>query len=128
MAYACILLPMPPSVNALFATKVIKGVLRRFISKRYEAWQLEAGTALLRQRPIPSFAEPVEMVLKLGRPDGRRRDLANYEKAVSDLLVEHGILSDDSLIHKLTMFWANDVHGVQVDIEPYGAVEAAGMQ
>lgn len=122
-----IVLPFPPTTNHLFANFTRKGKQLRVQTNAYKAWQLEAGMELMRQRPVPSFDAPVELTLKLGRPDRRRRDLANYEKAVSDLLVEHKILTDDSLIHKLTMLWANDVHGVQVEIEPYSGVIEAGM-
>ena len=118
MNYACLLFPFPPTTNNLFA-----GRARRFASKGYRAWQAEADHALSLQAPLPRFDGPVSVVLTLGRPDKRRRDLANYEKAVIDRIVHHGILSDDSLIHELTMLWG-DVTGCRVEIEPLTELQA----
>lgn len=112
--YACIVLPFPPTTNNLFAGKA-----RRFPSRAYKDWKAEAWRALQRQLPIAAFDAPVEIVMRLGRPDNRRRDIANYEKAVSDLLVSAGILADDSLIERLVMEWARDVRGVQVEIKAF---------
>lgn len=109
--FACIILPFPPTTNHLFAGKA-----KRFQSRQYKAWRDEAGKALMSQRPAMIFKAPVEMTLKLGRPDNRRRDLANYEKAVSDLLVDAGVLADDSLIERLVMEWSQGVRGVQIEI------------
>ena len=47
-------------------------------------------------------------------PDRRRRDVFNYEKAISDFLVYQGVISDDSLIHKGTVQW---VEGPAVTIQ-----------
>ena len=55
---------------------------------------------------------------EFGRPDKRRRDVANYEKAVSDILVTAGVIEDDSLIEEITLRWA-DVEGVEVTITEY---------
>jgi crossover junction endodeoxyribonuclease RusA len=117
--YACLMLPFPPSTNNLFAGKA-----RRFTSKAYKAWQTEADRALVLQMPLPRFDGPVCLTLTLGRPDGRRRDLGNLEKAASDQLVKHGVLADDSLIHELRMAWG-DVVGCRVEIERMGVENAA---
>ena len=116
MSYACIMLPLPPSVNNLFS-----GRTKRFPSKRYKAWREEAGWALAAQRPLPSFTEPVEVTLSIGRPDRRKRDLDNLFKAPIDLLVEFGVLADDHLIHRLSASWDSDVTGCMIEIEQVAA-------
>lgn len=50
-------------------------------------------------------------------PDNRRRAVFNYEKAVSDLLVKHGIIADDSDIRRGTVEWIEGSPGVAVLIE-----------
>lgn len=94
-------LPFPPSLNSLYPGKV-----RRHKSRKYEAWIMEAKRALTQQH-FTQFDRPVQVHYKFGKPDKRQRDLANLEKAPSDLLVLCGVLKDDSLIHKLVMEWAN---------------------
>ena len=111
MRTATLVLPFPPSTNGLFS-----GKKRRFPSPRYKAWQIEANKALAYQSPLPRFDGPVFVGLAFGRPDKRRRDLGNLEKAVTDQLVKNGVLEDDSLIEELRLCWSPDVVGCQVDI------------
>ncbi len=119
--HAVLMLPYPPSVNNLF-----DGASRRFISKGYRAWKEEARLALLKQRPLPHIEGKVLCRYSYGRPrrqDGSvstvRRDLANLEKAISDALVEHGVIEDDSLIEEFHLKWSDQVTGCQVEIEAY---------
>lgn len=105
-------LSFPPSVNSLYPGKE-----RRHKSKKYEAWIKECGQLLLMQKK-DYFDKPVQAVYMLGRPDNRIRDIENYAKAISDFLSSHGILKDDSLIHKLTMEWG-DLTGCEITIEGY---------
>jgi len=57
------------------------------------------------------------MTIRAVRPDKRRRDLANLEKAISDLLVDHKVIEDDSLIESLSMEWvSSDMAGVSVTL------------
>ena len=96
--------PFPPSVNSLYDGG--KNTKRRFTSERYARWIEDAGWHLLSQRDRNNrHTGPVEVVYTLCPPDKRRRDVFNYEKAISDLLVKHGILSDDVLIQKGTVQW-----------------------
>ena len=106
-----ITLPFPPSVNGLYATNF--KTKRRFKSKQYGEWLNVATVELAYVRG--TFGEPVRVLYEFGRPDKRRRDVANYEKAVSDFLVSEGILVDDSLIEEITLRWA-DVEGVEITI------------
>lgn len=44
-------------------------------------------------------------VYTFGRPDRRRRDVANLEKAPSDTLTRWGVLDDDSQIIDIRLRW-----------------------
>ncbi len=118
--YACLMLPMPPSVNNLFVNNRRTG--GRFPSGQYKAWQEEAGRQLLMQKRPKCFETPVSLTLSFGRPDNRRRDISNYIKSVEDLLVKHNVIEDDSLVHRLVAVWDRDVTGVRVEIEPAGVM------
>lgn len=54
-------------------------------------------------------------------PDLRKRDIANYEKVLTDSMVTAGVMTDDHLIHKLVQEKKGVVKGgkVQVVIYPY---------
>ncbi len=80
---------------------------RTIKSKEYRVWEKLADSyAYL--TPRVTFTEPVAVEYVFGRPDNRRRDVANLEKAVSDTLQRWKIISDDCLIHHLTLRWATD--------------------
>ena len=115
MASAVLVLPFPPSVNALYAHD--RKTNRRFIAKRYAAWKGEAGFALAQQKPLPRFPGKIYVTMRFGRPDRRRRDVANFEKAVSDLLVSAGVIVDDCLIERNSQEWDDAIVGCQVEIE-----------
>lgn len=109
-------LPFPPSVNSLYDGG--KNTNRRFISDRYKRWQQDAGMAILGQRHRNHrHKEPVQVVYTLSPPDKRKRDVFNYEKAISDLLVKHQIIADDTLIERGVVQWSIHQHGVLVVIE-----------
>ena len=95
---------LPPSANNLFATGKDG---QRHLSKAYKLWRNSAGWLLQVQvGGILCFAGDVSVTYEIWRPkDRRRRDLANLEKPRSDLLVKHGVLSDDSNIVDLRMRW-----------------------
>jgi crossover junction endodeoxyribonuclease RusA len=86
-----IALPWPPSTNNLFAT----AGGRRVTSKDYALWKREAGWTLLAQRPKKHHGM-VTISVELCKPHSRRFDLDNRLKPVLDLLVEHGVIKDDS--------------------------------
>lgn len=103
----------PPSVNNLFAT--VRGG-RRIKSKAYQAWLTAAGWEI-RARCIPLTAGPVSVDYQVERPkDRRRRDVENYCKALSDLIVACQVIEDDSLIERVTIGWADGVQGVRVTV------------
>ena len=106
---------LPPPLSACFINVFPRG---RAASPRYRAWKKLIHVTLASRLgradiPIPG---PVQVEYHFRRPDKRRRDLGNMEKATSDILVSLGVIEDDSLIHDLRMRWGSDA-AVTIKIE-----------
>lgn len=97
-------LPFPPSVNNLHINVPGRG---RVAAPEYRAWKKLAGAQLDIQRPRKVHGR-YRAVMTFERPDRRLRDVCNYEKAASDLLVSHGIVDDDHLSKRVILEWAED--------------------
>lgn len=113
-----ITLPLSPTSNNLYATGR-NG--RRFRSKEYDAWILEAGWALATYR-VPKQVGKVSIMIEVREPPtARREDVASREKGAIDLLVRHGIIPDDSqhYVRQVTMAWAADVEGIRISIRQW---------
>ena len=106
-------LPRPPSVNALYANVPGKG---RVKSARYRTWLNAAGWEIKAQKPGKVKGD-YRLWLYCQRPDRRRRDLGNLEKPISDLLVAHGVVSDDSACVELHVYWAGSGRECEVRID-----------
>lgn len=106
---------MPPTTNNLFVNaKWGKG---RIKSEEYKAWIKLCGYRLNAQRP-PLMAGKVAILIEVEEPKtARRQDVANREKAVTDLLVSHRVLQGDDqrFVREIIMRWA-PVEGVRVTI------------
>lgn len=112
--YLCIVLPFPPTVNGLYAG----GSRGRFKNRKYRDWEEKAHRAIAKQ-DIQHFSTPVNVTISYGRPDKRRRDVLNYDKALIDFLTHPtvSVLMDDSLIEKAIVQWDDKVIGAMVEIE-----------
>ena len=109
-------LPFPPSQNHLW-TRTKNGMR---CTDRYRAWLKEAGWLIQAKRPQP-IKGPYKLSVQAVRPDNRKRDLDNFAfKAISDLIVELGIVQDDSLCEMISARWVTVGEGVTVRIEPAG--------
>jgi crossover junction endodeoxyribonuclease RusA len=111
-----LLIPYPPSVNHLFATKRGGG---RVKTAAYRSWITEAGWMIQSQPDrLHRHTGKVSFTMLVRRPDSRRRDQSNLIKAVEDLLVRHGILIDDSLIEEIRVRWVYEgFEGAKVILE-----------
>lgn len=89
----------PPSVNGLTANAK-KG---RVKTDAYKAW-FTLASAKIKDSHRAGF-EHYSLSICLRKPDRRTRDLGNLEKAVSDLLVAHGVVKDDSGAERITLAW-----------------------
>jgi len=92
-------LPIPPSVNQLYPSSKSG---RRFKSKRYKEWEIEANQWLIADfiPDVDRFNDKQRLYVtyKYAFKDRRIRDIANFEKAVSDFLQKEKIIEDDSQI------------------------------
>lgn len=94
-------LPFPPSVNKAYANGGNrKG---RHKTAAYTAWEQLAAVSV-KDSHRRGF-EHYRLSICLKRPDRRRRDIGNYEKCVSDLLVAHGVVKDDCGSQTITLTW-----------------------
>lgn len=103
-------LPIPPSVNSLYAN--IPGV-GRITSKRYKAWQKEAGWQILIQRPNKVWG-PYKLVITV--PQKMRGDIDGRLKGIIDLLVTHRVTQDDKLLASVSIK-RGDVSEMEIEIE-----------
>ena len=96
-------LPVPPSLNNMYANK--RGGGRR-ISERYASWKADASTRVMAaRRPRGPMAERAEIEIRIHpvRRGNVRDDITNRIKPLEDLLVNAGILADDSIVAKCTI-------------------------
>lgn len=107
-------LPLPPSTNNLYFNSPHGG---RVPTKRYAGWRNVAGTELKIQKPGKVDGDYV-LWIWCERPDKRKRDLGNLEKPLSDLLVEHGVVGDDSQCTSLHMYWSGSGRHCRVQVKP----------
>ncbi|MFC5039227.1 RusA family crossover junction endodeoxyribonuclease [Tianweitania sediminis] len=84
--------PVPPSVNAMFKNTKHG----RAKTQAYEDWRLMAAAAIRRQG-VPKIKGHVVINMAF-EIDLVRADADNRLKAMNDLLVDLGIIQDDSLI------------------------------
>lgn len=107
----------PPSANNLF----FNGKKGRVKSTEYRLWQTTAGLQLNIQRARPCIGQ---VAVDYSVPRNNRRDLGNYEKALSDLVVKHGVISDDRRIGWITLRWHDDDDHVRIDVTEMRPVDA----
>ena len=110
------ILPMPPSVNKLYST--VNKI--RCKSSAYNKW-IKVANKACNEQVIPQMMERCIAVYSLNHPNNsRERDAENYCKAITDLIVERGVLQDDSRRHLQGSFphW-NDKKGGQVFVSLY---------
>ena len=98
-------LPLPPSVNSAYANGGNKR--GRHKTGKYIDWIKLASTKV--KEGHRQAIGPYSIQIALESTDKRHRDLGNFEKAVSDFLVMHGIVKDDSYCRRLTMYWAQNL-------------------
>lgn len=69
----------------------------------YRQWERKADAH--RPASIEQLQGELCAVYRMGRPSRRRMDLANREKAATDLLVRWGVMADDCQVVDLRMVW-----------------------
>lgn len=106
-------LPFPPPVNNLYRNARGRG---RVKTDRYLAWQNHAGYELENQAPPERISGPIEVTMRFGRPDRRKRDLDGLLKAPLDLLVAHDLIDDDRHVESILAHWSSEVTGVEIEV------------
>lgn len=106
MARVILLPALPPPLSACYRNARGPG---RVKTERYKAWIELCGWALATDKKDITHGE-VRVEYAYQRPEGkRRRDLANLEKATSDLITSLGYIDDDSMIMDMRLYWADDI-------------------
>lgn len=95
-------IPFPTSTNKLYRS--VSG--RSIKSKEYRNWETAAILSLRQQwgQKLP-IDKPYAIRMTFTRPDRRRRDIGNLEKATQDALQKAGVISDDALTESVTARW-----------------------
>ena len=92
----------PPTMNNLYLNVYRKG---RVIAPAYRVWMGRCPPEIGVHRSELPITERFAIQYYIMRPDRRKRDIANLEKALTDSLVKHQIIKDDSLMEELHMQW-----------------------
>lgn len=96
-------LPVPPSVNALYANRRRGKGYGRIKTSGYRRWQEDAGKWMLTQwRDIKSQTVTGPCVVTIRLPK-IRGDVSNRIKALEDFLVSHYLTSDDKHNRKVSI-------------------------
>ena len=115
------IIPIPPSTNNLYINvKRRKGKRSggRIKSPRYCDWIDRAAPHLLGWKWLGGY--PVAITITVLATVRATRDIANFEKAVTDLLVSQGVITGDSVKYVTSMlivYRPAGVAGVKVEIE-----------
>lgn len=75
-------------------------------SSEYASWRKHAEWAAATQVKGKSISGKYTLEIAAVKPDKRRRDLGNLEKAVSDLLQKIEVIDDDYLCQDIHLYWA----------------------
>lgn len=109
----------PPSANACFRNAAGKG---RVKTKVYTDWITAAGWEIAVQNP-GCVSGPYHLQISIRRAS-LRRDLDNFCKPISDLLVTMGIVDDDRFAESLSVFWSDKHAGVKITIVAHGVAQS----
>lgn len=110
-----LLLPVPPTANNLFPTNKAG---RRFPSSKYKEWKQLAALAIAQQPKPKKVYGRLTAVYRFSFPDNRKRDLANFEKAITDFLNDQNFFDDDSQIDEMRLIREPSGKGtVYVEVE-----------
>ncbi|HEV2557389.1 MAG TPA: hypothetical protein VGU45_02060 [Microvirga sp.] len=113
--------PLPPSSNKLYANAA-KG---RVKTVQYRAWIDEAGWILQSQRPGRIEGDYAVFYALPGLRKGA--DQENRLKALSDLLVRHKIVQDDSLARLTAIGFDESLKDVRVVVRPAPPLPFGGL-
>jgi Holliday junction resolvase RusA-like endonuclease len=109
-------LPVPPSSNNGYFNNQWGG---RTKTKEVDAWKVEAGQMLRRQKPV-ALTRRVDLLIEVDESAcSVQSDITNRVKFVEDLLVAHGVLKNDSMkyVASVTSRWAKGIGACRVTVK-----------
>ena len=77
-------------------------------SPEYTSWRTHALWAIKAQVQGQKIKGKYTLLIEAVRPDKRRRDIGNLEKAISDILQAAEVIEDDCLCEDLHLRWVPD--------------------
>lgn len=95
-------IPFPPSVNRLW--RATKGG-KVYRSAEYVNWVKATLWEIKIQAKAKRVSGAYKLTILAVKPDKRKRDIGNLEKAVSDVLVHSGVIDDDHLCEWIDARW-----------------------
>jgi crossover junction endodeoxyribonuclease RusA len=112
-------LEYPPSVNQLWRAVPGRGVIK---SKVYRIW-LEKNLWIIRGQTSNKILGKFTIEFEATRPDKRRRDIDNLIKPLMDVIVQAGLVEDDSLCEMLSIKWTENGTGISATILPLSGTQ-----
>lgn len=109
------ILPLPPSVNHMYANAYIKGRSIKVYTKEANAWR-EHALYILKPHIKRTHDEKVIIELYYYFPDARRRDTHNTLKILCDVLEEAGLVTDDRYLLPRVMNYEIDRQNPRIEI------------
>jgi len=109
------ILPLPPSINHMYANAYIKGRSIKVYTQQANAWRQQA-LYILRPRIKRTIDEKVIIELYYYFPDARRRDTHNTLKILCDVLEEAGLVTDDRYLLPRVMNYEIDRQNPRIEI------------
>lgn len=123
LARACLLLPLPPSVNELAHTSTGRPLGNK--SPCVLRWRKAADIDLWQQKPLPRFEGPYHLRISWAQAEYQDWDIDNRIKVLSDYLEHHGIIRNDRDCCLLMAYFAPDVEKGRCRVELWNASDAA---
>lgn len=88
-----------------------------FRSREYMGWMNEC-MIMVKEAGVPAIKGKYKIMIRVARPDKRRRDIDNLSKAASDFLQHAGIIEDDCLCEAIYCKWVSDGPPIRINIYP----------
>jgi len=104
--------PFPPSVNHYLG----RNGKHSFLSPKAIKFNRDIYYLILMNGLNKKYSIPIEVHYDIWFPDNRKRDIANYEKVLTDALVKAGVMKDDHLVHKMVIQRMGIIKGGKVTI------------
>ena len=110
-------LPFPPSVNHYLSRRGH----RSFLTDKAKQFHDLIALRVYQSKSKIGLNTPLDVTYQYWFPDRRKRDIANYEKVLTDSMVRAGVMVDDHIIHRLTQvkMGIRDDGLVHVIIKPF---------